>query len=573
MPLEPDRLPPAEVIDAYRELELWLLTEIRARLQRVGNMSDWQKLKLTEAQTLRRAVQEAMAKAPGVDNVAENAYIEGALQAAADIAEQSPATPVKFPDTTAVAAIHRKLTEDYANLQAGILRGVDDAWREIVRTVTTRTATGAQDIQTAIRDAANQAAKQGITAYTDNKGRKWRADTYLEMATRTATNNALMAGNTHTMATNGHDLVKVSSHPNPADVCAPYEHQILSISGQNTGTVRMPSATSDATITVHVKDSLSGAISHGFRHPNCRHRWTPFIPGATRQQPPPEPNPEGYKATQKQRYLERQIRAWKRREALAITPVDKATAKTKIRLYQQKLRDHVKKHNLPRRRHREANRPGLDAPREYYQFGVRTRPYPTLDDVPRLKPPKGAEEATRTNPRRGETVTNNIPRMGGKPYNPNCVRCTTTYELRRRGYNLTAGAGRFPKRWDDPESNSQQALNLGWVTPDGTPPRWMLMPTNQQSIQYLTDQMPIGARGFARGKWDIEGHRHGHMWAWEKTDDGLVFHDPQTGKTFMDPMHYGSRLEEGSFRFVRIDDATPTDGALDVVGGDIDSWL
>ncbi|WP_230622893.1 MULTISPECIES: phage minor capsid protein [Corynebacterium] len=71
--------------------------------------------------------------------------------------------------------------------------------------------------------------------------------------------------------------------------------------------------------------------------------------------PPPKPDPghEGYQATQKQRYLERQIRASKRMEAAAIDPRDIDTAKQRIRAYQAKLRDHIKQHDLPRRRHRE----------------------------------------------------------------------------------------------------------------------------------------------------------------------------------------------------------------------------
>lgn len=40
-------------------------------------------------------------------------------------------------------------------------------------------------------------------------------------------------------------------------------------------------------------------------------------------------------------------------EAAAISDVDKQAARQRMRTYQAKLRDHVEKNDLPRRRHRE----------------------------------------------------------------------------------------------------------------------------------------------------------------------------------------------------------------------------
>ena len=70
-----------------------------------------------------------------------------------------------------------------------------------------------------------------------------------------------------------------------------------------------------------------------------------------------EPNPEGYEATQQQRYYERKIREWKRRAAVAEGEhADYATAK--VREWQARTREHVKVHGLDRRYYRETPRVG-----------------------------------------------------------------------------------------------------------------------------------------------------------------------------------------------------------------------
>ena len=93
---------------------------------------------------------------------------------------------------------------------------------------------------------------------------------------------------------------------------------------------------------------------------NCRHNYTPFVPGVmertyTDEQlkniDPPAFEYEGkkyshYEATQKQREIERTVRKWKRREAAAVTPEDKAAAKARIRKLNQKYREFSSAANL-----------------------------------------------------------------------------------------------------------------------------------------------------------------------------------------------------------------------------------
>src|SRR5699024_12119652 len=104
---------------------------------------------------------------------------------------------------------------------------------------------------------------------------------------------------------------------------------------------------------------LDDAIANGYHHPNCRHTDTAYIPGT----PAPEPVETGAEeeaAEQAQRYHERQIRAWKRREAVAITPKEKSRASAKVREWQAQQREHLKNNKwLSRRYDREQVRAGI----------------------------------------------------------------------------------------------------------------------------------------------------------------------------------------------------------------------
>ena len=64
-----------------------------------------------------------------------------------------------------------------------------------------------------------------------------------------------------------------------------------------------------------------------------------------------------------QRRLEREIRKSRRMEQAALSDDAKRTASERKRAYEKKLREHIKEHDLPRRRHREQIRkPGNPMP-------------------------------------------------------------------------------------------------------------------------------------------------------------------------------------------------------------------
>lgn len=86
---------------------------------------------------------------------------------------------------------------------------------------------------------------------------------------------------------------------------------------------------------------------------NCRHSVSAFIPGATEIEQP-QHDPSGYEAGQRQREMERHIRSWKRRKAVALDDETARYAQRKVTAWQSALREHVDAHQLKRLRYREA---------------------------------------------------------------------------------------------------------------------------------------------------------------------------------------------------------------------------
>lgn len=291
-----------------------------------------------------------------------------AQAAASTAAAPKPAMvlPETRPQTTGSAAARgaaskaaEATTTSLGKAARSIPRNTQTVWGKIIDNAVNKTVTGDLTIQQALQQAMDDAAKQGIGFYRDQAGRKWGLDTYSEMAIRTGTNNALVDAHTAELVEVGLDLVIVSSHANPAPQCAPYERRVLSLTGEHrAGAHRIDGH------TITVKDTLNGARAHGFQHPSCRHTVTAYLPGFTDTTPPAvDPDHEGYKATQKQRYYEREIRKSRRMEQAAIEEDGRKNAEARRRQYEKKLREHIREYDLPRRRHREKLRqPGNPMP-------------------------------------------------------------------------------------------------------------------------------------------------------------------------------------------------------------------
>lgn len=122
--------------------------------------------------------------------------------------------------------------------------------------------------------------------------------------------------------------------------CRPWEGKVLSLSG----VPRVDGVT--------VAGTLDQARAAGLLHPGCRHEIGAYLPGFTKV-PTDTADHDGYEDRQHLRYLERGVRAWKRREAVALDPQAKAHARAKVRQWQARIREHVDTTSAKRQPFRE----------------------------------------------------------------------------------------------------------------------------------------------------------------------------------------------------------------------------
>lgn len=250
-----------------------------------------------------------------------------------------------------------------------ITRFADDAYRAATVSGALAQTSELYDLVAGIVDKATPAeaqaqawrelAAKGVTGFTDKSGRQWTLPTYVEMAVRTATQRAYNASHHDRFTRAGIDYFTVDGTGRPCPLCAPWEGKVLADS--ITGTVTEPAADTGDPVSFNVVATIDEATAAGLFHPNCRHALSPYMPGATVLKAsvwgPDDEN--GYKALQRQRYLERQVRAARMEHAAAITPAQKAQAAQLVRQRAAAARAYAQDHGLVNRPRRQQLNLGL----------------------------------------------------------------------------------------------------------------------------------------------------------------------------------------------------------------------
>jgi hypothetical protein len=317
------------LITAYSEAEAKLLSRVAFYLSTGIDAPDWHEQKLAQVQQLNREAVAILRALKDKDTLAKQAIVQSYLE------NEHVSASFISTNTDTINALQLNFVNSLTNMRYQILRSTQDNYRAIVGQASTQAALGVDVRLRAAQRALDSFANSGITGFVDRQGRQYDIRSYTEMATRTALLNAQRQGRAARLEANGKDLIIVSSHPNPSPVCAPYERKILSLSGA-----------SDR------YQSFESAKAGGLFHPNCRHSFTAYVPGLTKIEAPQEA--DDYEQVEKQRYFERQIRQWKRREIVAIDDATQAKARQKIREKQAQLRELTRTYDLVRKSNRES---------------------------------------------------------------------------------------------------------------------------------------------------------------------------------------------------------------------------
>ena len=233
------------------------------------------------------------------------------------------------------------------------LRHLNTQYRRAVRTID---QVGRPTLLSALDAVTREFKRTGVVATITANNRQIKMSNYIELNTIEFSQEMLFFGEGAKAEEVEIYTVYVSKHASSCPLCKPWEGRILVDDVYRGG---KPDGKHQL---------LSFAIKEGLGHPNCRHHWVPFLEGVDvipeeelkRKMPK---DTKLYQAEQELRYIERNIRQWKTREAMAFAPQEQMKATAKVREWQARARELVKS-TEGLHRHYWREKPGFKMPKD-----------------------------------------------------------------------------------------------------------------------------------------------------------------------------------------------------------------
>ena len=264
-------------------------------------------------------------------------------------------------------------TASYQKVIAGTMSRVNAAMTneqsakvlELLNLKTGEVATGVTTRRDALRQALKEVSDEGITGFVDKAGKRWNADTYVNMNLRTTCGNVAMEAAFARNRDYGNDLISWPILANARPGCYPWQGKVCSTNNRSGTTTDL----NGNTITIYPLNQTTFGEPDGIGGINCHHKPPNiFIPGLSvlrGEVPPKKENDAGYENTQTQRALERKVRAARRDQAMAEAandPVAAAAAEKRSKEAVKELSAFTKQNDLTFRRDRIATQ-GTSAPK------------------------------------------------------------------------------------------------------------------------------------------------------------------------------------------------------------------
>ena len=230
-----------------------------------------------------------------------------------------------------MAAALSGIQNDLNNALYSLYRQSKDNYRMIIQQSAILKQTGNKTLRECIDLAQSDYLAEGLAFITYTNGNKVNIRSYAEMALRTNSQRAMIAGQGSARNRLGIYTVRVSRHGITCPLCAPWQGQVLIddvyADGQPDG----------------IHPLLSEAIATGFLHPNCRHNLisTDIEVDTDNTQPYhyTQQDADKYIDQQTQRQLERDIRKAKREATGYLSPGQSTRASKQVQEAQKALRD------------------------------------------------------------------------------------------------------------------------------------------------------------------------------------------------------------------------------------------
>lgn len=340
-----------DILMIYSDAEDKMLKAVAKRVAKGIKSEGWNETKLKDTQKLKKEIEAILGDTKKLSSATISKGIIDAYKSGTEEVDGVKGThktvldELDIPMNLKMLVLSTNHLLDNASFQ--VLRKSNDVYQQVMAHATTGLLAGTDTRIQASQKMLNEYASKGITTFVDKAGRNWDLSSYAEMCARTVGSHAALQGHIDRQIEVGEDLVKVSSIGTTCPICQRWQGVVLSISGNSP--------------KYH---SLDEAKSSGLFHPNCKHTLVMYVPGldeGTEFEGKVEPAPldmttnssKRNKLIEKQRANERQIRYWKKRKALAITPHEQKKCDEKIKAWQYKNLIHCEKNGLRRQYARE----------------------------------------------------------------------------------------------------------------------------------------------------------------------------------------------------------------------------
>lgn len=213
----------------------------------------------------------------------------------------------------------------------------DQKYIDMLNKAAAKTITGEGSMRAAVSQCLKEMSETGIPAFIDKGGQSWTPEAYVNMCVRATVKNTETEALFGRMEDYGTRIIEVSSHSGARPKCAKDQGKLFSLDNKS-GYV---TDSSGRKIKYYPFSSSSYGQSDGLFGINCGHSGYPFINGRSTQTYFPydeEENAEQYRKIQKQRELERRVRASKRECAMLKNGDPEMFKKASVRLKQRSAR-------------------------------------------------------------------------------------------------------------------------------------------------------------------------------------------------------------------------------------------
>ncbi|HEP3940928.1 TPA: capsid protein [Streptococcus pyogenes] len=349
----------SNVADIYHQLSLDLFDQVIDRLKERGSASlddnpyIWQLEKMNEMGMLNNDNVKLIAEYSGIAEEQLRYVIQNeGYQVYKDTKTQllESLDGGSFVDNSLIQAklssyVNQTMFDIDNLINTTLPMSVRKVYQSIVEESVAKVITGLATSDRAISDTVMKWAKKGFYGFTDSQGKNWRADTYARQIIKSTAWRVYREANTSPALELGIDTFYYHKKATAREMCAPLQHQIVTL-----GEAR-----------VEQGEKILALSDYGYGHPagcqgiNCTHEMTPYIPGANYKPDlpdelkdlTPEQAIENANTQAKQRALERSIRQSK--EFLHVAEklgdselIDKY--KSKVRIQQGALRGYISQH-------------------------------------------------------------------------------------------------------------------------------------------------------------------------------------------------------------------------------------